>query len=560
MSVFTAYFNAENFLQFGRRHSTGNRFYFWSVFSAIFSGVLLAVPFLVDSAYLLSWFAFVPILVAMEKLHLSKYKFIKVYCLGLLFGLASYICAVYWVADFLVLFKNYLGLQGFLISLAFWVYCAQLPALMFVAFFFLKSRASIHEFVLFPLLVITFYSAFPIMLSAQVGESQSQFSAAIQATEFVGVQGLDGVLALSNIFLAHIVLGKMKKTPVFFAVALLSLWFSYGFYSSNLWGNKISSWDTMRVGIVQPNDAPSIRENNFYNGYSLAFPPEMEMTQRLADAKAELVVWPESRYKNYLDSDNVKKAFLKTLSDAGTSLIFQDIENIYESDGSALKEKYDKGRGQKSTRYNSVVAIDSKGNQLKPYRKNLLMIFGEYMPEFKKFPFISDWFHGVLGDFNSGISAGTEYQYFDIGGKTFIPLICYETLFPRYVAKAVAGKGRGGILIGLSNDSWFGKSAQTYQHLNASKLRAVENRLPFILALNGGLSSIIMPNGEVVFQSDAFQTGAYLVEMPYSKNSGGSFFSRHPNLFLFSVYSFLGLVIFLSAFKNLFYTARPSKR
>lgn len=60
---------------------------------------------------------------------------------------------------------------------------------------------------------------------------------------------------------------------------------------------------------------------------------------------------------------------------------------------------------------------------------------------------------------------------------------------------------QGTVLIGLSSNGWFGDTVQPYQHVNASILRAVENRLPFVHVLNNGPSVVVLPNGRVVFQS-----------------------------------------------------------
>ncbi|GAB1264087.1 apolipoprotein N-acyltransferase [Aurantivibrio infirmus] len=527
-----------------RRYFQQDKPLWFALLLSLVSGVILALPFLRADFYLFAWFAFVPVLIAIESLKDDERKYFKVYFSGLMFGLVFYLCVAYWIVDFLVLFKRSTGLQGFLIAFGFWFFCAQLPAALFVVFAWVKRQNIIHELILFPVLVITFYTAFPGVLSSQLGAGQSQFKIAIQAADIVGVQGLDGMLALVNIFIVCVLMGRVKRVASIVTCSLVILWFSYGFFVYADWKSKVSSWDLLRIGIVQPNDIPSTRESNAYMGYSRAFPPEMEMTERLADAGAEIVVWPESRYKNYFDSKDVQEAYVSKVKQLQTNLFFQDLENIRNfNDADSLEAK--------RVRYNSVAAISREGQQLSAYRKNLRVIFGEYLPEIQALPFLSVWLREFLGDFNSGISAGNGHHNFSLEGKTFIPLICYETLFPNFVAEAVSENGQGGILLGLSNDNWFGETIQTYQHLNASKLRAVENRLPFIIALNGGPSLAVMPSGDVVFETDAFQAGAYLADIPYSKDSGGSFFSRHPRLFLYSIYGLTALIFLLAIVRKI---------
>ena len=40
-----------------------------------------------------------------------------------------------------------------------------------------------------------------------------------------------------------------------------------------------------------------------------------------------------------------------------------------------------------------------------------------------------------------------------------------------------------------------------YQHFNLARLRAVEQRVPIIQSANTGISGIIHPSGEIIFQS-----------------------------------------------------------
>ena len=66
-----------------------------------------------------------------------------------------------------------------------------------------------------------------------------------------------------------------------------------------------------------------------------------------------------------------------------------------------------------------------------------------------------------------------------------------------------------------------------------------------IHALNNGPSVAILPNGRFLFISDYHQAGGYLVDLPYSKESGGSLFSRYPWIVLSIVYFILMFSIFI---------------
>ncbi|HEY8375433.1 MAG TPA: apolipoprotein N-acyltransferase [Nannocystis sp.] len=81
------------------------------------------------------------------------------------------------------------------------------------------------------------------------------------------------------------------------------------------------------------------------------------------------------------------------------------------------------------------------------------------------------------------------------------PLICYEDILPRF-ARSVAGEGIHAF-VNLTNDSWFGKSKEQYQHLGLAVLRTIENRRAMLRSVNAGVSAYIDPNGRLVKSLDS---------------------------------------------------------
>ena len=511
---------------------------FWQqVLLSLLSGGLMAIPHLNPELYYFAWVAFVPLLIAIDQSSLKKS-----YCFGLLFGLAFFASGTYWIVDFIMLSKAYGRALSMVLALVFWLYCAQLTAFLMVVFNGIKQRAPVHEFILFPLVVVTFFSAFPMLFSVQLGESQSRFLSGIQATEFVGVYGLDAMIALSNIilfralFLSLDASRKRSNWSWLLGVLSLFLWFVYGMFSTWNWEHKVQGWETIRIGLVQPNEPPSLEKLPIYPGYSRAYPPEMAMTERLASVGAQLVVWPEARYKAYFDEPKVSAAYGDAIAALNTNLLFQDIERT--------RDPY---RGTINQQYNTAGMLNSEGLLIGSYQKMKRVAFGEYVPLVNGIPVLKAWVEGFFGKFLNEMDKGGSRQFFELDELNVIPLICYETMFSQFVAEsvgdAISKRRVGGILVGLSSNGWFGTTVQPYQHVSYSVLRAVENRLPLVHALNNGPSVVALPNGRIIFMSDYHQAGGYLVDVPYSKESKGSFFSRHPHLFINTVYGLLALII-----------------
>ena len=127
------------------------------------------------------------------------------------------------------------------------------------------------------------------------------------------------------------------------------------------------------------------------------------------------------------------------------------------------------------------------------YDKHHLVPFGEFVhPLFK-------WFLAIvnmpLSDFNRG---AVSQPSFDWQGQRIAPNICYEDLFGEELAARFVDRATSPTLfVNISNIGWFGNTIAIDQHLNISRMRAIEFERPMIRATNTGATAIIDHRGVV---------------------------------------------------------------
>jgi apolipoprotein N-acyltransferase len=217
------------------------------------------------------------------------------------------------------------------------------------------------------------------------------------------------------------------------------------------------------------------------------------------------LIWPESAFPFFLTREADALAQIAALLPQGTVLITGAVRPPETKPGEIITRAY-----------NSIYVIDHDGSILAVYDKVHLVPFGEYLP----FQNLLERLGLMqLTKVRGGFIAGDRRRNQRVpGAPSFLPLVCYEVIFPgdavprseragwlyehlgRYVDwPFVAGSGeRPGWLLNLTNDGWFGASAGPYQHFQQARVRAIEEGLPLVRAANTGISAVVDPLGRVI--------------------------------------------------------------
>jgi apolipoprotein N-acyltransferase len=167
--------------------------------------------------------------------------------------------------------------------------------------------------------------------------------------------------------------------------------------------------------------------------------------------------------------------------------------------------------------YNSAAMIDPEGRNEFQYDKIHLVPFSEYVP-WRDFFWFAKNITGLVGEFHSG----TRYAVGDLPGGRFSVFICYEAVFPGEIRRFVLNGAN--LLINLSNDGWFGRSAAAAQHLEMARVRAVEHRRWLLRDTNNGYTASVDPYGRIVARLPADVRG--VLDAPYAFRSDTSIYTR----------------------------------
>ena len=133
------------------------------------------------------------------------------------------------------------------------------------------------------------------------------------------------------------------------------------------------------------------------------------------------------------------------------------------------------------------------GDRFYRYSKHHLVPFGEFIPPL--FRWFTDLMHIPLGDFARGdlVQPGWDWA-----GQRVAPNICYEDLFGEELAASFGDPAAAPtVLVNLSNIGWFGDTVAIDQHLQISRLRALELGRPMLRATNTGATAAIDHRGVV---------------------------------------------------------------
>jgi apolipoprotein N-acyltransferase len=196
------------------------------------------------------------------------------------------------------------------------------------------------------------------------------------------------------------------------------------------------------------------------------------------------------------------------------------------------------------SRYNATTLVDRARNLQVPQAKLELLWFGETVPLGEHLPFLKKIFQRA-----GGLIPGKEVRLLRSGDANMGVLNCYEDTLPG-VGRRVA-QAKPNLLVNVTNDAWFGPTAEPELHLRLSVLRAIEARLDLVRAVNLGVPAWIDASGAIRARGSADRESVLYVS-PALNDMSPTFYVKAGDIPLL-----LGILI---AIGDAFYRRRRASR
>ena len=211
---------------------------------------------------------------------------------------------------------------------------------------------------------------------------------------------------------------------------------------------------------------------------------------------AALIVWPESAIPD-LANNHIE--------------FFRDVYQEASAHGSSLMTGA--LRAEENTKtgeldyFNSVLSMDKATPGVSWYDKHHLVPFTEFVPV----PgFVREWLRLMTlpySDFNRGAA---QQPPLEAAGQRVAATVCFDDA---YGATQLPALRTATMLVNVTNDAWFGHSSARYQHLQISRMRAMEAGRPIVRAANDGVSAVIGHRGEIIARAPEYEANVMRAEL-----------------------------------------------
>ena len=406
----------------------------------------------------------------------------------MIFSSALFISGCYWIYISMNTFGGAPPPLALIMTLMFCLFIAILiPPFMMVYHRYFSSLPAILRALAFASLWMLsewlrtwFLTGFPWMF---IGYSQT-LGWLNSWAPIIGTLGISFLLALTAALVVELLQAikqQRKALPMLcISAILICIWVSpLALNPLTFTHNK--SDKTYKVALVQPDiDLKHKWDPRFLYD-------DMQYHRQVSNDMPEqdIIIWPETAVALMYHQSQYFLSLLNDDAQKNNTAIILGIPSKWNKNGHKVY-------------HNSMIGV---GQASGIYHKQKLVPFGEFVPFEKQLRGLIQFFDLPLSEFRPGPS---NQQPFTAKGLMVMPYICYEIVYPDFVAKTA---GDSDVLVTVSNDAWFGDSIGPLQHLQMVQMRALESGRYILRGTNTGVTAVINPDGQIIDQLPQFERG-----------------------------------------------------
>src|SRR5438270_2254136 len=437
------------------------------------------------------------------------------FLIGWASGIVWYVGTCYWIYPVMHVYGRLPGVAATLITIAFCIYMG-LHHGAFAALVVMMAQRSSTGTRRPLLLAPVFVTALELFLGRVIGDPWNPLGGAqidnipfARMAQVAGVYGLSFAVMLVNCALvAAMLLRGQRRKNLMVATVAAAIALQIGIFAK-----PDPFMPTRQAVLMQENvpllDQPEWTPRYFDQTISELVKQSVEALPLQPDGNPGLIVWPESPAPFFIADPRLQRWVVAMAQDKNSYLV---IGSLGETQDANTKQQL----------LNSALVMDPRGNIIGHYDKIRLVPFGEYVP-FQNLLFFANKLTREVGDF----ACCYQSKVFELGGTHAGVFICYESVFPDEVREFTANGAQ--VLINISDDLWYGETGAPAQHLQMTRMRAVENHRWILLATNNGTTASIDPLGRVVKQAPRNVRTAMVA--PFSPQTEMTFYSRYGDVF-----------------------------
>ena len=315
-----------------------------------------------------------------------------------------------------------------------------------------------------------------------LGVSQVSNRITVRLAVIAGVFGVTFVVAFAAALLAE---SATRERPLVPRLGTVALAFAAA-VAPIVIPFAVASGRPIDVAAIQVDFSRAVRHGSREEGDIAVTRRNLDLNRTLEDTPPDLAVWGESA----LDPGSlaILDEVRATIADVGVPVLTGATSGDIRS-----------ARRNGEPLFNQAVVFDGGGEVVDVYRKTHLVPYGEYIPWKPVVGWIS-----ALEQIAYELMPGERLHTLSAPGlPRFGAPVCFENSFPALDRELVRQGAQ--FLVVLTNNAAYDETAASAQHLQMSRMRAIEDGRWVVHAAVSGMSAFIDPTGRTYQRTRLFE-------------------------------------------------------